>query len=924
VTNPERGRVPFWKKALAVFSSLKLTIACLVLLMILVVACTLAQVHLGTFGAVKVFIRSFWVTAQIPGLESRVPVFPGGGAVGLVLLINLMVAQAARMEFSTRKAGLWVVHAGLILLFTGEFVTGMFQVESNLTFEEGGTRAYSENPRTPELALIEEVGDKDRTYAISESRLRAGGVIEREDWPFTMLIKRVLVNSHLEKSVAGEKTSLPSIATRGAGKTTFAIERAPVSKDDEVNQTSAFIELIDGDRSLGTWLVSLGIEDQQVFEYRGRKFRLALRPKRFPLAFSLMLKDFRHETHPGTDIPSHFSSLVRLKDPVKKEDREVLISMNDPLRYGGKTFYQASFGKEDTVSVLQVVENPGWLIPYLSCTLVALGLIAHFLIRFKPAAALVVLLFAGAGGAEAASFDIRGFSELPVVHQGRLKPLDTVARSSLLAMQGKQAVRAGKRSLTPSEWLLDALAKPEAADAYAIFRVEDQELLGLLGQTQRKPRSFSRQELEPFLGELEQQFNRAGGIEPQERTRFQRAVYQLGERVLLYHRLQKSLDVSDQQEFLALPPAKELSPNAWAGFLQGLMSAFHGGQTHPALGSYKRMLDAWRDGKPEDFNAALSEYRGWLARTRPKDARWAFYETLFNRIDPFLWSQVLYVAACLLVFTGWVRKSAGAERAALAVASAALALHTAGLFARMAIEHRPPVTNLYSSAIFVGWIAAVLGVILERRYRGGLGALTAGAVGFSTLIIAHHLRLSGDTMEMMRAVLDSNFWLATHVVTITVGYAGTFVAAFLAHVRIFGVLSGRLDEKKAADLTRQVYAVICFSLFFSFVGTVLGGIWADQSWGRFWGWDPKENGALMIVLWNAVILHARWGGYIRDRGLMIAAVFGGIITSLSWFGVNMLGIGLHSYGFMDKAFVALATFVATQLLVMAAGARRRA
>ena len=110
-------------------------------------------------------------------------------------------------------------------------------------------------------------------------------------------------------------------------------------------------------------------------------------------------------------------------------------------------------------------------------------------------------------------------------------------------------------------------------------------------------------------------------------------------------------------------------------------------------------------------------------------------------------------------------------------------------------------------------------------------------------------------------------------------------------------------------LAKMVYGIVCFATLFSFVGTVLGGIWADQSWGRFWGWDPKENGALLIVLWNAIILHARWGGLMRERGIMNLAVFGNIVTSFSWFGVNMLGIGLHSYGFMDAAFKWLMIFI---------------
>jgi cytochrome c biogenesis factor len=117
----------------------------------------------------------------------------------------------------------------------------------------------------------------------------------------------------------------------------------------------------------------------------------------------------------------------------------------------------------------------------------------------------------------------------------------------------------------------------------------------------------------------------------------------------------------------------------------------------------------------------------------------------------------------------------------------------------------------------------------------------------------------------------------------------------------------------------MMYGVTCFATLFSFVGTILGGIWADQSWGRFWGWDPKENGALLIVLWNAIILHARWGGFVRERGLAVMSVFGNVVVSLSWFGVNMLGVGLHSYGFMDQAFGTLMIFITMQLVVMALG-----
>ena len=197
----------------------------------------------------------------------------------------------------------------------------------------------------------------------------------------------------------------------------------------------------------------------------------------------------------------------------------------------------------------------------------------------------------------------------------------------------------------------------------------------------------------------------------------------------------------------------------------------------------------------------------------------------------------------------------------------------------------------------------------------------AALVGFATLIIAHHLAMSGDTLEMMRAVLDSNFWLATHVIIITFGYSAMFFAGALAIVFILkGLLDKSFDQDSARSLSAMVYGITCFAALFSLVGTILGGIWGDQSWGRFWGWDPKENGALMIVLMCAIYLHARWGGVFQERGLMGLAICGNIVTAWSWFGTNLLGVGLHSYGFTDSGFKWMALFILTQLLFIALGA----
>jgi ABC-type transport system involved in cytochrome c biogenesis permease subunit len=211
----------------------------------------------------------------------------------------------------------------------------------------------------------------------------------------------------------------------------------------------------------------------------------------------------------------------------------------------------------------------------------------------------------------------------------------------------------------------------------------------------------------------------------------------------------------------------------------------------------------------------------------------------------------------------------------------------------------------------------VLSILLELYHRNAIGTAVAAVIGFATLLIAHHLSLSGDTLEMMRAVLDTNFWLATHVVIITLGYSSSFLAGSIAIAWILRRAFGGMQPAVSTSMRGMVYGIICFATLASFVGTVLGGIWADQSWGRFWGWDPKENGALLIVIWNAIILHARWGGMVKERGMMVMAVFGNIVTSWSWFGTNMLGIGLHSYGFTDAAFLWLSAFIVSQLLIMA-------
>ena len=567
------------------------------------------------------------------------------------------------------------------------------------------------------------------------------------------------------------------------------------------------------------------------------------------------------------------------------------------------------------------------------------------------------------------AFDLNGFGQLPVLNGGRIKPLDTIARTSLLMLSGKQTVRFEDHSLSATEWLIDVLFHPAEASQFAVFEIDNPDVLGILGIQQSTQRRFTFFDLEPKLGELEQQANQAGQIKPEQRSRFQTAILNLRERITLYEKLQNTLQVAGSEnnrktiedfmtrlgpavkghlqnprsmasltksqlreldryrfldqaaEFYPLPLYKSLGRDReWVSIGRAVVMGIGPGTYHPGTLSYATLGDAWLAGDPTVFNQALHDYQEQINRLVPRDVSRARYEFVFNYFAPFYKSMEIYLVVFLLIFVSWIVWPKPLQRTAFYFLLLAFTVHTIGLIARMVLQGRPPVTNLYSSAIFVGWVAVLLGIVLERLYRNGIGGMVAALIGFTTLIIAHHLAASGDTLEMMRAVLDSNFWLATHVVCITIGYGSTFLSGFLATVYIFRRLFDKnWNPELGRTFERMVYGIVCFATLFSFVGTILGGIWADQSWGRFWGWDPKENGALMIVLWNVFILHARWGGYAEGKNLMLLAIGGNIVTALSWFGVNMLGIGLHSYGFMDKAFVWLLVFIGSQLLIIAAG-----
>ena len=365
------------------FSSVRLTVACLVIGCIIVFWGTVAQVHLGLYKAQNEFFRSFFIYWQPTGSGFQIPIFPGGYLLGTVLLINLLCAHARYYQPGKRKIGIVLIHLGIVLLLLGQMLTDFLSIESNLHLRIGETRNYTEADRAYELAVTDTTDkDSDKVVAIPCSLLVRRGEVGDPEMPFRVDAKTFFANSELSDKAAPGFDPVKTTANPGPNLWWREVPRE--TEMDRVDLPSAIVEITTPQGSLGTFLVSAALSQPQQFTFDNRDYDLVLRPERFYLPFSLHLIEFRHDKYPGTDIPKNFSSRVRLQNLDTGEDREVRIFMNNPLRYRGETFYQASFDADDHGSILQAVHNPSWLTPYFSCVLVATGLVWQFLSHLIP------------------------------------------------------------------------------------------------------------------------------------------------------------------------------------------------------------------------------------------------------------------------------------------------------------------------------------------------------------------------------------------------------------------------------------------------------------------------------------------------------------------------------------------------------------
>ena len=1062
------------KTLLKPFASLRLTVPLLVASMFLVFAGTMVQVTISNYDAQEQYFHSFLVWINLSTILNKAAPsrfsfpFPGGYVIGGLLLVNLLAAHSVRFKLTWKRTGIILTHLGLILLLVGEGLSSRLKVENHMSIDEGTSANYAFDQRDVELAIIDaSPADHDNVTVIPLDQLKKGKTISHSSLPFQVRIDAFYDNTDItDVAHAGKGPTATAgaaaqveVAARGIPKFTGAGDNA-----SRVDAPSAYITPIADGQTVGTYLTSImpladkypQIDQPQEFQVKGKPYSMVLRFKRTYKPYTIYLKKFRFDRYTGTEVAKNFSSDIRLVDPTTKEDRMVHLWMNHPLRYNGETFYQAGFNDQtEHGTVLQVVTNPGWTLPYISCAIGGLGLLIHFgitLVNFLnrhfasrgassrvaltgnktgknkgekspplpvglvsiydwviPAGvafcAFLYMISAAFPHPSNTPFDLLGFGELPVSHDGRIQPLDTTARVSLRTLRGRERItvdgtddkgKTVERSMSAAEWLAEVIARPEKAADYKCFRIDWPDIVNRLTRVPGE-KYFSPNEVFARWVEFAPQIIKASEAQRQKSiTPYQQKLLSLSKQIEIYlhlggkqtasnyrvfaiedARLQQALGLSPDHSTLTLaelmqserfkllyemdlPLVNEkeadLTPNQltfvhllqsamlfenlspreslrfvppqkagddWVSLETAAHQADKAGQPRPAdIASILDIEGAYTDNQPEAFNKLVAIYEQRVEKAIPTDAAKARFEASFNAYDPFTKCMYfLYLPAFILICCSWLGWTTRLYRAAVALILIALAIHTGGLIARIYISGRPPVTNITSSAIFIAWGVVVLSLGFELIYRNSIGLLVATVAGFASLLIADKLAiLHGDSMEVKVAVLDTNFWLATHVVCVTLGYAATLVAGFLGIIYIlWGLFSSAMTKERAKDVARMTYGVVCFAMFFSFVGTILGGIWADQSWGRFWGWDTKENGAVLVVLMNAVVLHSRWGGLVRERGVAVLVVLGNIVVAWSWFGTNELGIGLHSYGFTEGVKESIWAFVASQSVIVCLG-----
>lgn len=578
------------------------------------------------------------------------------------------------------------------------------------------------------------------------------------------------------------------------------------------------------------------------------------------------------------------------------------------------------------------------------------------------------------------TIDIRGAEKIAVLDDGRKMPLHSYARKKLIQISGRSKIGSMSSmewflKLMCNPGALDTVSvfrimNPETVDALGIKgpykrRYSYSELYYSLDKCQQIATSSSKKkysEMQPFEREILQiwnnlqEYNSIGAVfsafdprlelftlqdtalasslnvQPNRSYSFTdmirlSAIFSArlenirtknldsltgGEKELL-HLVRTMHDIGSQMQksppyFI---PVTENGNEEWYGVWGYLNKSGNSALNDKRVLSLLQLKDAYLAQDSESFTDALT----FLTSAKYEGYPHPGLEVIYNKLNPFFWARIFLALAAVITLLDLFYSRKWSSVSSSILIGAGFLMQTTGLLLRVLIQMHPPLASLYETFVVVSWIIVILGVGLEIFQKRNLGKVIASLGGFLFLVISGRYAVNGDTFGVIAAVLNSGFWLTIHIVTISIGYAGFLISGLLGHLYLVQILL-RTKENVVKSTFQAVYVFMLLGLAFTVTGTVLGGMWADQAWGRFWGWDPKENGALLIILWGSAVIHARRGKLIGPAGTSVCAVIGILMVMFAWIGVNLLGIGLHSYGFTHSGLNLLITMVIFETLFL--------
>ena len=508
---------------------------------------------------------------------------------------------------------------------------------------------------------------------------------------------------------------------------------------------------------------------------------------------------------------------------------------------------------------------------------------------------------------QAEEFDVRN---IPLQDEGRIKPLDTFARNHLLAFYGKRSIK--EMNLSATDWILNLILDPQNGKEQKIFNIRNPEVVSSIYLDWSTEHKYSFNEILPGLSNQAVLINMINQKPDANRSVFEKQLLELNNNAMRFE------EISYLKAMKLLPPDEISKTDEWSSPLEFIVNGRSPEPHQDAiLNALQQYLAGRLAGQEASMQSAMANYKAALLMVPGElfDITVLKKETWMNRVNLFYTSVGLYLFAFILLGLSWMIQPLLLKRASYALLILGFLFHAYGIYLRMHIMGRPPVSTLYESVIFVAFIVILFAIILEYFRRDGLGIFVGTVSGSIFHYIGFGYSADGDTLSMLVAVLNSNFWLATHVTTITMGYGASLVAGFIGHLYLVQAIRQPKNKSNLKSIFNNLFGITLIALFFTLFGTILGGIWADQSWGRFWGWDPKENGALLIVLWQLMMVHMRLSGLAKPAEFALGLALNNIIVALAWFGVNLLQVGLHSYGFDDGVARNLFIFIVLELII---------